>query len=48
VRRSSELLRPTDIAFSAGNPEKARRSLGWSTQLDMPRVVERMIQHCLA
>lgn len=47
VRRSRQLLRPTDIAVSAGDPAKAKRSLGWSTRVDMPRVVERMILHSL-
>ena len=47
VRTIRKLLRPTDIAVSAGNPAKAQRALGWSTQLDMPRVIERMIRPSL-
>jgi GDPmannose 4,6-dehydratase len=32
VETSAELLRPSDIAYSCGNPEKARRILGWEAE----------------
>lgn len=43
VRQVPELLRPTDIAVSSADPTKARAQLGWTAQLRMHAVVERMI-----
>jgi GDPmannose 4,6-dehydratase len=43
VRTSGVYLRPTDIQVSCGNPEKARRLLGWEATLHMPQVVERLV-----
>lgn len=37
---SSEFFRPSDMNWSQGNPEKARRVLGWESRSDMPAVVE--------
>lgn len=37
---SPALHRPSDLAWSQGNPEKSRRVLGWSPSSDMPKVVE--------
>ncbi len=37
------LIRPTDLAWSQGNPEKARRRLGWRANMRMRDVVARMI-----
>ena len=39
MRTSDVYLRPTDIQVSCGNPEKARRLLGWKATLHMPQVV---------
>lgn len=38
------LLRPTDISHSVGNPEKARRVLGWTAQTRMPELVARLVE----
>ncbi|MGH8241082.1 MAG: GDP-mannose 4,6-dehydratase [Steroidobacteraceae bacterium] len=38
------LLRPTDIAWSQGNPARAARELGWRAQFRMKDVVAHMIQ----
>ena len=37
---SSEFFRPADMGWSQGNPEKARRVLGWTSRSRMPEVVE--------
>jgi GDPmannose 4,6-dehydratase len=39
-----ELLRPTDIAVSRGNPQKAASTLGWRARCRMPEVVRLMCQ----
>lgn len=39
VRSNPTLLRPSDIAFSLGCPEKAKRRLGWSAERRMTEVV---------
>jgi GDPmannose 4,6-dehydratase len=39
---SQEFFRPTDIAYSGGNPERARQVLDWFARTTMPQVVERM------
>jgi len=43
VRTSNVYRRPTDIQVSCGNPEKARRLLGWKATLHMRQVVERLV-----
>lgn len=43
VEADASLLRPTDIAFSSLNPEKARRQLGWQAAYRMPDVVRFMV-----
>lgn len=40
----ANLLRPTDIAVSRCNPDKAWVQLGWKATCKMPEVVSRMIQ----
>ncbi|MEI7431501.1 MAG: GDP-mannose 4,6-dehydratase [Betaproteobacteria bacterium] len=37
------LFRPLDITFSAGNPEKANRLLGWSAPTLLPELVSRLV-----
>jgi GDPmannose 4,6-dehydratase len=37
------LERPSDIRYSGGNPDKARRLLDWQAQTSMPEVVRMMI-----
>ncbi|PWC40437.1 GDP-mannose 4,6-dehydratase [Azospirillum sp. TSO35-2] len=39
VRSNTALLRPSDILLSVGNPEKAKRLLGWSAERRMAEVV---------
>jgi len=44
VDSDSTLFRPTDIAWSQGNPEKAARQLGWHASAHMKEVVAKMMQ----
>ena len=44
VVTNDALQRPMDILYSSGNPDKAKRLLGWSATIRMPRVVELLIQ----
>ena len=44
VDSDSTLFRPTDIAWSQGNPEKAARQLGWCASVHMKDVVTKMMQ----
>ena len=39
---SEEFFRPTDIAYSGGDPERARSAIGWSAQSTMKQVVALM------
>ncbi len=43
VTTDQSLLRPTDVAFSQGNPHKAKEKLGWSAKYKMPDIVKMMI-----
>lgn len=44
VTTDQSLLRPTDIAFNQGNPQKAKEKLGWVAQYKMPDIVKMMIE----
>jgi GDPmannose 4,6-dehydratase len=44
VRSDESLFRPSDIAWSAGDPSYARSRLGWQAQTRMPEVAVRMTQ----
>ncbi|NEW96005.1 GDP-mannose 4,6-dehydratase [Rhodopseudomonas sp. BR0G17] len=44
VEISEDLLRPTDIMHSAGDPGKARRVLGWQAEIRMKGVVQRLAE----
>ena len=44
VVTSDTFRRPTDVLYSSGNPEKAKRLLGWSATTAMPRVIELLIE----
>jgi GDPmannose 4,6-dehydratase len=44
VIQDGSLLRPTDIATSYGDPNKAKISLGWEAQFKMKTVIEKMIE----
>jgi GDPmannose 4,6-dehydratase len=38
------LIRPSDIGYSAGNAEKARRLIGWRAERDMAAIVAEMVE----
>lgn len=42
------LFRPTDIAISRGNPEKAKFKLGWEAQFKMQAIAKMMVEANLA
>ncbi len=44
VDSSESLFRPTDIDKSQGDPEKARKQLGWVAATNMRSVVEKMLR----
>ena len=44
VDADNSLLRPLDIAQSVGNPEKARRLLGWSACVGFDELVQKLVQ----
>jgi len=37
-------LRPTEIAFSRGNPRKSRETFGWQARHKMKQVVTLMVE----
>jgi len=43
VKHSDEFLRPTDLIVSRADPSKAREILKWEAKLDMPKVIDRML-----
>ncbi len=43
VITDESLLRPTDLAYSCGNPSKANNILGWQAQYSTPDVVAMMV-----
>lgn len=48
VRNDPSLERPSDLAFSVGDPGKAKRDLGWEAATRMPQIVDRLIEAELA
>lgn len=44
VVSDSSLLRPTDIEFSQGNPQKAKQKLGWQAKYHAPKIIKEMIK----
>jgi GDPmannose 4,6-dehydratase len=44
VRHDPALVRPSDIMYSAGDPSRAEKDLGWKAELLMPEVVRRMAE----
>ena len=42
VRFNNQLRRPSDIAFSQGNPAKAANQLGWQARMNVDAVIDRM------
>ena len=45
VIQDPKLFRPTEIRYSRGHPEKARRVLRWEANMRMRDVVREMIRH---
>ncbi len=45
VTIDKSLYRPTDIAIGRGNPQKAKKKLGWHAQYQMKDVVKMMIEN---
>ncbi len=43
VKSDTTLFRPLDIAFSAGDPGKAKEILGWSASTLLPELVSRLV-----
>ena len=43
VETSPELMRPTDIRVSVGDPSKAKRKLDWSADIRMPQLINRLV-----
>jgi GDPmannose 4,6-dehydratase len=41
---NSELIRPTDIKSSIGNPEKALKNLGWKAKFTIDDIIKEMIE----
>ncbi|GAB4539239.1 MAG: GDP-mannose 4,6-dehydratase [Pleurocapsa sp.] len=44
VTTDYSLLRPTDLAVSKANPQKAQEKLGWSAKYRMPDIVRMMVE----
>ena len=45
VIQDPKLFRPTEIRYSRGHAEKARRLLGWEASMKMREVVREMVRH---
>jgi GDPmannose 4,6-dehydratase len=43
VKHSDEFLRPTDLIVSRADPSKAQEILKWEAKLDMPKVIDQML-----
>ena len=44
VTINDALIRPSDVAFMVGNPERAKSVLGWSATLRMPELADRLVE----
>jgi GDPmannose 4,6-dehydratase len=44
VDADESLFRPSDITYSVGNAEKARRLLGWEATVDFDRLISRLVE----
>ncbi|MBD2654461.1 GDP-mannose 4,6-dehydratase [Synechocystis sp. FACHB-383] len=47
VNIETSLMRPTDIAMSLGDPERAKLKLGWKPKFKMADIVRMMMEHIL-
>jgi GDPmannose 4,6-dehydratase len=43
IDSDESLLRPSDITYSVGNPEKAQRLLDWTATVDFGGIIERLV-----
>ncbi|TLZ74379.1 MAG: NAD-dependent epimerase/dehydratase family protein, partial [Methanobacteriota archaeon] len=48
VRSDPKHLRPAEVHTLCGNPNKAKRTLGWSASVRVPELVKLMMEHDLA
>lgn len=46
VQIDRSLFRPTEIAFSQGDPAKAKAELGWQAQVSLGEMVRQMVADC--
>ncbi len=44
VTTDANLLRPSDISISVGDPSRAERVLGWRASITMPTLVDRLVR----
>jgi GDPmannose 4,6-dehydratase len=44
VKRSDDLMRPTDLKISRADPSKAKRVLGWQPKTDMSGIIKGMLE----
>ncbi|WP_431857287.1 GDP-mannose 4,6-dehydratase [Azospirillum sp.] len=44
VETDPNLLRPSDITYSVGNPDKAKRLLGWQAETRIPGLVSKLLE----
>jgi GDPmannose 4,6-dehydratase len=45
VRTDSELLRTTDILYSRGKPQKAKKNLGWKSRVNFDSLIIALVGH---
>tara|TARA_R110000824_G_scaffold366730_3_gene555759 strand:+ start:16651 stop:17640 length:990 start_codon:yes stop_codon:yes gene_type:complete len=48
IETTAELMRPTDIRVSVGDPSKAKAKLDWAASIKMPHLVNRLVDAELA
>jgi GDPmannose 4,6-dehydratase len=44
VKQNPEFMRPSEVDILLGNPEKAKRVLGWEPEVDFPGLVKLMVE----
>jgi len=45
IKQNPDFLRPAEVDILLGNPAKAEEILGWKRQVDLPKLVQMMVQH---
>ena len=48
VRVDERYFRPAEVETLLGDPEKARRELGWSPKISVKALCQEMVEHDLA